>query len=456
MLIQIYQIKLGTTLFPPTVGQDHHWSIFINSPLGQLYKTIPFQALAAKLPKRQHSCGRKPRFSPEGGIALQVLKHYYKVSDDKLIELLNGSYQLQYFCGIRLRIGEKISDGDVVSRWRMLIGEHLSWEQWQSVLVQAWKADLEQTQTNLADATCVESYIRYPTDVKLLWESVLFLRSELHSLCRSLKFPFLRTKYRDIKKATQVYLKRKRKTHQQTRRIKKRLLNLLVKLLEFAPVIIGLWKQQAAHHLDMPPLKQGFMKKLSTIKKVCHQQQILFERPTQTMPDRIVSLAKPYVHPIVRGKENKRVEFGMKLHLMQIDGVNFIEHASWQAFHEGVRLKKTIWRHRLYFRTCLHFGGDRIYANNANRKYCSNQQIFTSFVPKGRKAKDEKEKKQLRRLIAKERATRLEGSFGTAKNHYLLDKVKARNQKTELTWIFFGFLTANAQRIKKKREPPPL
>ncbi len=446
---------MGTTLFPPTAGQDYRWTIFLQSELGQLYQTIPFRDLVARFPQKQNKSGRKPRFSPSGGIALQILKHYFKVSDDKLIELLNGNYQMQYFCGMQLKVGEHISDGDVVSRWRGYIGRHLNWNEWQSILAQAWKADLEQTQTNLADATCVESYIRYPTDVKLLWESVLYLRDQLHGLCRWLKFPFLRSKYRNIKEATQSYLKKKRKSYKQTRKMKKRLLGLLEKLLGFAPIVIALWKQQESIRLDTPPIKRGFMDKLSIIKKVHTQQQILFERPTQTMPDRIVSLAKSYIHPIVRGKENKRVEFGMKLNVMQVDGINFIEHMSWQAFHEGVRLRKTIWRHRLYFGQCLHFGGDRIYANNANRRYCSDQNIFTCFIPKGRKSKNEKEKKQLRQLIAKERATRLEGSFGTVKNHYLLDKVKARNQKTELTWIFFGFLTANAQLIKKKRKPPP-
>lgn len=446
---------MGTTLFPPTAGQDYRWTIFLQSPLGQLYQTIPLRELAARLPEKQNKSGRKPRFSPSGGIALQILKHYYKVSDDKLIELLNGNYQLQYFCGIQLRVGEKISDGDVVSRWRGFIGRHLNWNEWQSTLVQAWKGDLEQTQTNLADATCVESYIRYPTDVKLLWESISYLRDQLHALCRWLKFPFLRSKYRAIKKATQSYSKKKRKSHKQTRRMKRRLLGLLKKLLGFTPIVIALWKQQGATRLDTPPIKRGFMDKLAIIKKVHTQQQILFDRPTQTMPDRIVSLAKSYIHPIVRGKENKRVEFGMKLNVMQVDGINFIEHLSWKAFHEGVRLRKTIWRHRLYFGQCLHFGGDRIYANNANRRYCSKQNIITCFIPKGRKSKNEDEKKQLRQLIAKERATRLEGSFGTVKSHYLLDKVKARNQLTELTWIFFGFLTANAQIIKKKRKPPP-
>ncbi|KAB5341341.1 transposase, partial [Bacteroides salyersiae] len=87
---------------------------------------------------------------------------------------------------------------------------------------------------------------------------------------------------------------------------------------------------------------------------------------------------------------------------------------------------------------------DSIYANNANRKFCTRYGISTSFVRKGRAAKDEQVRKLLRSELSRERATRLEGSFGTQKQHYSLSKVKARNRKTEILWIFFGIHTANA------------
>lgn len=87
---------------------------------------------------------------------------------------------------------------------------------------------------------------------------------------------------------------------------------------------------------------------------------------------------------------------------------------------------------------------DSIYANNANRKFCTKYGISTSFVRKGRAAKNEPLRKVLRSELSKERATRLEGSFGTQKQHYLLARIKARNRKTEILWIFFGIHTANA------------
>ena len=88
--------------------------------------------------------------------------------------------------------------------------------------------------------------------------------------------------------------------------------------------------------------------------------------------------------------------------------------------------------------------GDSIYANNANRRFCTKYGMSTSFVRKGRAAKDEPLRRVLRSGLSRERANRLEGSFGTQKQHYSLSRIKARNRKTGILWIFFGIHTANA------------
>ena len=96
--------------------------------------------------------------------------------------------------------------------------------------------------------------------------------------------------------------------------------------------------------------------------------------------------------------------------------------------------------------------GDSIYANNSNRKFCTRYGISTSFVHKGRAAKDEYLRKVLRSELSRERATRLEGSFGTQKQHYSLSSIKARNRKTEILWIFFGIHAVNVVlMVDKKR-----
>ena len=58
----------------------------------------------------------------------------------------------------------------------------------------------------------------------------------------------------------------------------------------------------------------------------------------------------------------------------------------------------------------------------------------------------------MRKLLTRERGTRLEGSFGTEKQYYSLDCIKARSRLTEILWIFFGIHTANAVRMISKKE----
>jgi IS5 family transposase len=93
-----------------------------------------------------------------------------------------------------------------------------------------------------------------------------------------------------------------------------------------------------------------------------------------------------------------------------------------------------------------------IYATNENRTYCTKNNIATSFVQKGKDGKEAEQKKQMRSLLGKVRSTVLEGSFGNEKNHYMMDKIKAKTQDTERVWIFFSLLTSNAKQIAKRIE----
>ena len=85
---------------------------------------------------------------------------------------------------------------------------------------------------------------------------------------------------------------------------------------------------------------QDYHKRLSIIRKVLVQEKERFEG--RKVSDRIVSIDRHYVRPSVRGKETKSVEFGAKVNNIQIDGISFIEHRSFKAFNEGIRLKDCI------------------------------------------------------------------------------------------------------------------
>lgn len=98
----------------------------------------------------------------------------------------------------------------------------------------------------------------------------------------------------------------------------------------------------------------------------------------------------------------------------------------------------------------IRFGGLNIYATNDNRSWCSSQNIYHGFKRKGRAGKYEEHRSIMASLLRKERATRMEGSFGTEKEYYGLQRIKARTMRNEMLWIFFGVHTANAVRIAKR------
>ena len=116
---------------------------------------------------------------------------------------------------------------------------------------------------------------------------------------------------------------------------------------------------------------EKYHKKRRVIRKVLSQQQEMFTTGTHSVPDRIVSISKSYVRPIVRGKEVRKVEFGAKVNMIQVDGINFIEHLSFNPFNEGTRLIESVRNSRTLFGKITHISADDIYATNANRKWCT-------------------------------------------------------------------------------------
>ena len=409
---------------------------FNESELGRLHSVFPFEVMAKTIGLSENRLGRRNVFSPSAKIALMVLKAYTSFSDRQLVEHLNGNLHYQMFCGIMIDPSSPITNYKIVSAIRNEIASRLDIESLQEILATHWKPYLENLHVCMTDATCYESHMRFPTDMKLLWESIEWLYRHICRHCMVLGIRRPRNKYADVSESYLSYCKKRKRKASRTRMLKRRMNRLLEKLLI----------QMDDIHRDYGAVlqyTQDYQKRLSIIRKVLVQEKELFEG--RKVNDRIVSIDRHYVRPIVRGKETKSVEFGAKVNNIQIDGISFIEHISFKAFNEGIRLKNCIRMQQKLVKvrvTCV--AGDSIYANNANRKHCTKYGISTSFVRKGRAAKDEHLRKVLRSELSKERATRLEGSFGTQKQHYSLSRIKARNMKTEILWIFFGIHTANA------------
>ena len=434
------------SLFSKNDLYSSRYLLFLETELGKLYQAIPFEELAKLFPKKKTKVGAKSWLSPEGMFGLMFLKHYTQLSDRKLIEQLNTNWAMQYFCNIQLGINEMIKDKDLPSRVRGFIANNIEWENIQEVLLKEWKGDIKNQHIQMNDATVYESYAKYPTDVKLLWDSTVWVYETMHALYKRLGLRKPRSKYSEQQVRQMAYNKKRKKPYKITKQRKKALLYLLNKGINLLDAGLDLLSDE-----NILPEKEALLVKLQIIKEVYRQQQYMFDNEVNKIKDRIVSLFKPYLRPMVRGKERNKIELGAKLVIAQVDGINLIDKLSFDPFNEAKELKNINENHEKRFGKLELIGIDRIYGTNENRKYMSEQGIFSSLVRKGRAAKDEKDKKELRSKLGKERSTVLEGSFGNEKNHYSLRKVKARNEYTEVIWIFFGIMTANAVKISKRR-----
>ena len=420
---------------------------FKKSEIGRIHALLPLHEMAVRFslvdshPRKK--AGRKPYFTPEGKVALMFLKSYTGLSAPQLMEQLNANIHYQIFCGIRINSTNPLTNYKLIDDIALELSKRLKVQTQQEALAEAWKPYMKNLYT---DATCYESAMRYPTDAKLLWECIEKVYPMMCEASRELGIHRMRTKYLDVSRDNMAYVKQRRHTQKRTRKMIRRLLDLLGKILA------------ELRRLDREnPCARLFSDKqlaeIETITKIYRQQRNHQKsgNAKESIPNRIVSVNKPYVRPIVRGKEIKKVEFGAKCNNIQIDGISFIEKLSFNAFNEGTRLVHCVkLAEKLFGEKITKLGGDCSYSGNDNRTFCSDEGIVTSFSQKGKKREATASVSMVKKELARVRATAMEGSFGTQKEHYGLRRINGRIKITEILIIFFGIHTANAVQLARR------
>jgi transposase, IS5 family len=238
-------------LFSPEVEETYRplkWRIFLQTEVGRLYQVLPLSSMAALFAARHAKSpqGVSGYFDVQGGIALQVLKHHSGMSDAQVIEHLNGNWHWQYFCGIQLSPYKQIKDKDMVGRWRRYLAEHGDGQTWikvQQLLAKSWEGEMNliaPPSVKLDDATVYESYIKYPTNVKLLWDCCEWVFGRMEELCEhsGVKLPrFEKFKSQSAKQLTFSKLRKNTKKKELSRR--KELLYWLGRGIELMQCLIN-------------------------------------------------------------------------------------------------------------------------------------------------------------------------------------------------------------------------
>lgn len=154
---------------------------------------------------------------------------------------------------------------------------------------------------------------------------------------------------------------------------------------------------------------------------------------------------------MVRGKQDKPVEFGAKLSVsLTGEGLAHVDRLRWDAFHEGLDLATQVEAyHERYGHYPERVIADPIYGTRANRDYLKQRGIHFAGKPLGRpKQVTDANREQLKQAKAQRRQDYLqripiEGKFGQGKNGYRLNYIRAKRANTSFAWINTIFLVMN-------------
>ncbi len=289
----------------------------------------------------------------------------------------------------------------------------------------------------ILDATCSPVNIRYPQDFSLLEEARVktdLIIDDCHK-----QFPNEghrpRTYRRVLRKEFLKVSMSKKRTEKKTRALIRKQLGAVERNIAF----IDSYLAKGA------TLTSRQMKDLETIRKLYDQQDEMFHKHTHRVEDRIVSIEQPHIRPIVRGKANKRVEFGAKYDVsIDENGHARLEQHSFDAYNESQFLQDAV---ESYQKRTGHYPkkllADKIYRTKSNRQYCEERGIKLAGRPTGRpsaKKGKEEQREEHRDDVARNEVERF---FSRAKSTCGAALIKTKLPETTMTSIALSILVAN-------------
>ncbi len=459
--ISLFDFK---TPFEKSLSPDNRWV--------KMSQDVPWDVFAQHYISLMNTQRGRPGKNPRMVLGALIIKHMEGLSDQGTIDMIQENIYMQFFIGLEGFQTDPIFDSSLFVTIRKRIGKD-SFEKLGEYLIKNLSAKEDKTNISKkkddedlppnkgklqADATVADQNITFPTDPKLLNVSRKKLEGIIDKLHRyddtMDKKP--RTYRRKMDTAFLNYSKKKRKTIKMHRVMKRKLLECVKRNLNYVERMVP-DKQKLMLGKDYP-LTQADLDLLETIKKLYLQQKEMYDNKTRTCKDRIVSLRQPHVRPIVRGKQNARVEFGSKLGVGLDNGFAIVETLSWDAYNESrdlINQVETYGRMHGYYPELVQV--DKIYATRENRKWLQERGIRITAPPLGRKAKAEltPTKKAKRKKEAAER-NHIEGKFGQGKNYYGLNNIRAKLKATSETWISCIFFVMNLINYRKKVSSIPI
>ena len=400
-----------------------------------------------------------PAKSSRVALGSLIIKEHYGKSDEETVWEIQENPYLQYFLGYQAYSDKRPFDPSMFTHFRARFG--LSGTQKVNDIIGCRiKKDIAQTSLFkeksdkdddppensgklILDATCAPADIIFPTDLKVLNDARVKSEAIIDDLHEPLKGTekkprtWRKNARRDFLRAA----KAKRLSERKRRKAIRKQLGYLGRNLESI--------KELSQKIPLICLTRKQYKNLLVIHEVYRQQKIMFDKKLRRIDDRIVSVHKPHIRPIKRGKAGRETEFGAKISVSLVDGVAFVDHMRWDNFNEGGDLPAQAKTYRKRFGCwpeSIH--ADKIYRNRDNLKFCRKNGIRLSGPPLGRPPRESSENKAMAREDERERVA-IGGKFGQGKRRFNLGRIMSKGPETSSFSIVMSFLVMNLMKWLK-------
>lgn len=390
----------------------------------------------------------RPAVNARMALGALIIQHKAKLSDRNLVKEVARNPYYQYFIGLESYQTTCPFGHGVLPDLRKRFGMDFINEINEVVISQSKPtpehADEKKEKpsengnlgTMILDATCSPSNIRFPQDFSLLNEAREKLDGmidKLHAKVEESHRP--RTYRRVLHKSYLAMAKAKKRPEKKMRSLIRLMLGAVKRNIDVIDAYLA-----KGLVLD----NERDIVNLDTIRKLYAQQKEMFDEKKHRVADRIVSIAQPFVRPIVRGKMKSPVEFGAKYDVsVDENGHARLEKASFDAYNECTVLKDVV---ESYKERTGHYPKrvlvDQAYRTKENRTYCDERGIEMSGRRPGRPSHDGKERLKSERNNDIDRIE-VERFFSRGKRCFGAGLIMTKLSETTLSSIALAVLVAN-------------
>ena len=440
------QMTFSDQFFHPDedpVSDDHFYMKLVN--------LLDWNTLLEKLENFYSKIGRGS-IPVKNMVILLAVKHKEDVSDEELICRLSVDLALQKALNITFREAhvkvkyqgkyrkKKIKgyiDPSSLTRFRERIGNEGVKLIEETTMKLIKDHNLIKSKTVLIDSTVSPSNIAYPSDMHLLDDA----RKVLLNLIKKLSVKKVRTQSRKARKHFLNFIKLGSKKKDKAKETHEQMIKFVSRNLKQAKEAFN----DACKNLSEAS-KTKIDDMLSTINTLLKQQKEVCDQIAEDgskkgikIPNRIVSIFKPYVRPIPRGKVGKKTEFGAKILYESRDSFLTVLDVAFNNVADSELAKPHFDRW-----AGLILGGDRGFHSKENTELAEQKNLRGYYVEK--KGKTKGPPSWAHNRVRKKRCG-IEAKFSLLKRCYGLNKNRySRGTEGEKQWIYLSAIAHNLDR----------